>query len=310
MNHDEINLDADRIDFENQCNKGLTEFPIEICNRTNIRWIHLDNNQISNLPMELVNLKKLFWLTISNNRLEEIPIGLLIDLVKNGLRRIDLSGNPIKNIPKHLLGEDPNNHGGNLTRIIDYLLQTEDKRKKLRILNQFVNLIETNGISEPTITKFLSEHENQFILKTFFSSVRIHGQIKCKWQVQKDRKDLIPDFFIETSNGFSDIIDFKLPQTRNIVTGIANREHFSSKMSEYISQLENYRDYFDETDNRDWVLRKYNIKVFKPRITLIIGRRHDFTNFEWKKLESRFSNLQIINYDDIIDFASYAMNIL
>jgi len=293
--------EREEIDFVNLCSKGLTEFPIDICNRPNIHWIFLDNNKISSLPKELGNLKKLFWLTLRNNNFTEFPLDILIMLINNGLRRIDLSGNPITNIPSYMLGEDPQYHGMNLTRIVDYLIQTQESRENLFILNKFIELIDNQDTSEPTITKFLATERNQFILKLYFSSPKIYDQIECIWQTQQERKNLIPDFFIETANGFSNIIDFKLPHTKNIITGTENRKRFSSKITEYISQLENYRDYFDETLNQDFVRNKYNIKVLKPTITLIIGRRKDFGNLEWKKLESRFHNLQIINYDDVID---------
>lgn len=193
--------------------------------------------------------------------------------------------------------------------IIDYLNIRQPVEEIEKRLDRFIKLIEKNGVSEPEITTFLAVERNQFILKLFFGAIKIFDQIECVWQSQSNRKNLIPDFFVETSNNYADIIDFKLPSTKNMIVGIENREHFSSKINEYISQIENYRDFFEDTINRDWVYSKYDIKVFKPTIYLIIGRRNDFENAEWKRIESRFHNLFIKNYDDLIDIAKNSIEL-
>lgn len=70
---------------------------------------------------------------------------------------------------------------GRGTRMIDYLIQTKDNREDLYILDKFIELIEKQDVSEPTITKFLSVERNQFILKLFFSATKIFDQKECVW---------------------------------------------------------------------------------------------------------------------------------
>ena len=153
----------------------------------------------------------------------------------------------------------------------------DDLRKRLE---EFIRIISKPDIHEPEITTFLSLEKNQFILKLFFGAIKIFNQKECEWQIEIEKNNLIPDFFIEASNGFSDIVDFKLPTTKKLIVGIENREHFSAKINEYISQIENYRDYFDDTLNREWVRQKYSITLIKQSITLVIGRRGDFSKNE------------------------------
>lgn len=178
-----------------------------------------------------------------------------------------------------------------------------------RRLTKFIQLIEKDGVRETQITQFLAIERNQFILKLFFGAMKVFDEILCEWKINTNKPNLKPDFFIQSSNSYSDIIDFKLPFTKNIIVGKDNRKHFSSKMNEYISQVENYRDYFDETIHRNHIFNKYDIKVVKPIIYLIIGRRSDFNNQEWKKLESRHHNLVIKNFDDIIDVVKSSISL-
>ena len=47
-----------------------------------------------------------------------------------------------------------------------------------------------------------------------FLAKEIHPQVICKWQ-SEDKPSIQPDFFIERPNGYSDIVEFKLPNTKN-----------------------------------------------------------------------------------------------
>lgn len=100
---------------------------------------------------------------------------------------------------------------------------------KLMILNRFIELYNSEGISETTITKFLAEPENDFILKMAFFGNNLHSEIESEWVGNPDRPAIRPDFHITGTNRFSDIVEFKLPTTKNdtITVGRQNRKTFT-----------------------------------------------------------------------------------
>lgn len=175
------------------------------------------------------------------------------------------------------------------------------KYNKLPQLNRFIELVGNRETTEPQITKFLEDKENQFILTMGFLGLKIFPQILCEWQSEIN-DNIKPDFFIEKPNGYSDIVEFKLPELKSkSIVGKVNRETFSAEINSYISQTRVYREYFEDPNNRNWIKDNYNITIRYPRRTLVIGRRWDFTNEEWKKIIEDYTDIDIITYDDLID---------
>lgn len=120
--------------------------------------------------------------------------------------------------------------------------------------------------SEPTITSFLAQQENHFILNMGFMGTGVHSQVKCEWQ-SEEKDEIIPDFFVVRANGYADIVEFKLPKVkRNTVVGRNNREQFSAEINSYIAQTRVYRSYFEDPNNRRWFEKKYGFKVCKFRL--------------------------------------------
>jgi hypothetical protein len=182
-----------------------------------------------------------------------------------------------------------------------YPVPKDYKYSKLAKLNRFVEFFGNKLNKEPEITHFLSQKENEFILSMFFSATSIHPQLLCKWQ-SEDKDAIQPDFFIEKSNGYADIVEFKLPYLKgNSIVGRSNRETFSAEINSYISQTRKYSTYFDDPNNRTWFAEKYNIKVYKPKRYLIVGRRSDFDNNDWQEIIADYKDIEIYTYDDLLD---------
>ncbi|MBA7586644.1 hypothetical protein ES708_28647 [subsurface metagenome] len=184
-----------------------------------------------------------------------------------------------------------------------YPLPLEDdfKFSKLPQINRFIELTGNNDTTEPQITKFLAEDKNKFILTMGFLAKDIHHQVECEWQ-SEEKDNIIPDFFIVRPNGYADIVEFKLPYTKSkAIVGRNHRETFSAEINSYISQTRNYRTYFDDPNNRKWVKDKYGIKVHHPRKILVIGRRWDFSNDDWKEIINDYKDIEIMTYDDLVD---------
>lgn len=175
------------------------------------------------------------------------------------------------------------------------------KYSKLQKLNRFIELIGDESKIETDITKYLALPENEFILTMAFFATAISPEIVCEWQ--SETKDSIkPDFFVTQPNGFSNILEFKLPNLKTkSVTGITNRKSFSAELNSYISQVRVYKKYFEDPNNKNWLKAKHNLKVESPKKMLVIGRRWDFENTEWKEIIADYKDLEIFTYDDLID---------
>ena len=103
-----------------------------------------------------------------------------------------------------------------------------------------------------------------------FLSKEIYPQLILKWQSQ-NKNDIQPDFLIVRPNGFADILEFKLPNTKSkTVVGKPNRETFSAEINAYIAQTRVYKEYFEDPNNRNWIKEKYNINVRYPKRYLVV----------------------------------------
>lgn len=172
---------------------------------------------------------------------------------------------------------------------------------KLPKINRFIEKIGNECTTEPQITTFLSLEEYSFILSMAFLAKDIYPQLICRWQNEK-RQNIKPDFFVLRADGYADIVEFKLPKLKTkTITGSENREAFSAEINSYIAQTRIYKEYFSDPSNRKWFENEYGFKVLKPRRILVMGRRWDFDNDEWKEIISDYNDVEIMNYDSLID---------
>ena len=182
-----------------------------------------------------------------------------------------------------------------------YPMPEDFRLEKLTQINRFIELIGDVNTTEPEITRFLAEEENQLIMSMLFGATEVHSEVDCEWQ-SEERDNIRPDFFVVQPNGYGDIVEFKLPHLsgRSIV-GRANRETFSAKINSYISQTRVYRVYFEDPNNRKWFASRYGYNVYRPKRILVIGRRWDFSTEEWLEIAADHQGLTIMTYDDLID---------
>ncbi|MGO4366455.1 hypothetical protein [Pseudomonas sp. PAB10] len=183
-----------------------------------------------------------------------------------------------------------------------YPMPSDYKFNKLPKINRFIEVWGDKDKSETDITSFLAHKEHSFILTMNFGAVDVHAELTCDWQSERDRPAIRPDFFIVKANGYADILEFKLPDVRgNILVGAGNRESFAAWLNSYISQTRVYSSYFDDPNNRRWFKEKYGFDVYKPRRWLVVGRRFDFSSDVWREVISDYKDVEIINFDDLVD---------
>lgn len=180
-------------------------------------------------------------------------------------------------------------------------LPSDYKFQKLPLINDFVELWGNQETTEPKITQFLAEDRHKFILTMRFGARDIEPEALCIWQ-SEDRKNIKPDFFVVNTNGYADIVEFKLPDTgKPLVVGRENRETFSAWLQSYIAQTRVYSEYFDDPNNRTWFEEKYGFKVHKPRRYLVVGRRADFKPEHWRTIAADYRDIELLNFDDLVD---------
>ena len=119
---------------------------------------------------------------------------------------------------------------------------------------------------------------------------------------REDGSSLRPDFFLERLDGdFCDICDIKLP-TQELVRYQKNRHRFRDAVMEGVSQLSEYRDWFEEESRRDAFHERYGLTAYRPEVVLIAGRRSSFLDdIARVKLESGLPAwVRLATYDDVL----------
>jgi len=114
------------------------------------------------------------------------------------------------------------------------------------------------------------------------------------------KSDLIPDFLLQNvTDDLWDIFEIKKPSEK-IIVGPPNRPRFSANVIKACSQLREYKSYFNDPKNRELIESKYGLRVYKPNIAVIIGRRDNFLSENFRDAEGDLKELRVITYDDIL----------
>lgn len=131
---------------------------------------------------------------------------------------------------------------------------------------------------------------------------RAHAQLILHEDIEGS---LIPDFFLEKINSnFCDICDLKRP-TAELVRRQRHRRRFRDTVMEAVAQLENYRDWFEDRERREFFHRMYGLNAYRPRVVVIIGRQRSYNDeVERIRLESNLPAwVRLKTYDDVLSRA-------
>lgn len=128
-------------------------------------------------------------------------------------------------------------------------------------------------VPEQQLQEFLEKHP--FLLLSLGNYSRVKPQLKLIMHEDSGKKH-IPDFFLEIAHRRdSDIVELKLPSVKLDVRKRQGKK-LSAKVYDAVSQLIQYREWFDSASNRNTFQESYGMKCFLPRGILIIGRSNDF----------------------------------
>lgn len=176
---------------------------------------------------------------------------------------------------------------------INYAIAQNEIQDRLEELEYLIN----NYSKEKDFQNFFEKYPD-LLLKTFGPKyTNIHSQIVLK---QED-SNIVPDFLLERiDDGFCDILDLKL-SNHNLRKKLRSHLSFKEIIYSVVSQLETYRNYFDDSINRNLFFEKYKLKSFRPKTIAIIGRKRDYyQDIERIKTEGLLPNhFELLTYDDV-----------
>jgi hypothetical protein len=164
--------------------------------------------------------------------------------------------------------------------------------------HEFEELINARSLSERTIQEFFEAYPS-FLCFGKYVELKSHPTLMF---AEDSRR--IPDFFLERYDGFSDILEIKLPDA-GIVVGTDNRKYFSSAVYRGLAQLKEYAGYFDDQSRRSDFEHKTQTKLLNPNLVLLIGRNTDFGTLGARQYLQRSleRDVAILTYDDILESA-------
>jgi|HubBroStandDraft_2_1064218.scaffolds.fasta_scaffold23518_3 thioredoxin len=168
--------------------------------------------------------------------------------------------------------------------------------RRQRIVEEFEALLNYPRSTEHMFQDFFAAHPD-FIINDDYRGV--HSQIVLE---RSGSRKLIPDFVLEpyNSNSLCDILELKRPDA-GLFVDKKNRPRFSAAVFEAVAQLREYQEYFELEEHRKLVERYYGLKLFRPRLILVIGRRGTLSPLQFKKAQGDFPTVTIQTYDDLLE---------
>lgn len=178
-----------------------------------------------------------------------------------------------------------------------------DRNKLENAIYELRNLLKTDEIKEEIFQAYFEKYDVVFNVLGYSKayphfSLELTDELKDKF----DREALIPDFFAQKINGNIDIFELKTPQ-ENLVKDKRGRTSFYAKINDYIAQVLQYSEYFEEQENRNLFKQKYGLDIQKKIDTVIVAGRDN--NLDKKQLHDeirrRSNHLDIITFDEILN---------
>lgn len=164
-------------------------------------------------------------------------------------------------------------------------------------VTQFEALINRNGADEAELQRFFEEHPH-FLEDTRISSPLPHVRLETP-----TGELLIPDFVIKPIVAYQRdsnwrVLDLKRPGAQLL----AGRKHvrLSYEVTQAITQLRNYGDYFRDPRNTARVSVALGHGLRHPNLAVLIGRLRIDQVEELEKAQSREPDVRIVTYDEVL----------
>jgi hypothetical protein len=172
-----------------------------------------------------------------------------------------------------------------------YVSSLESVRTR-EAVEELETLINNPKVRESELQAFFEAHQD-LLIGDNYRAARPHLALE-----RDTEGPLIPDFLLEPfdQDGLADLLELKLPSAKLIV-GSPNRRRFSASVTEACAQLRTYRDYFEDPRACERFYAIHGLRLFRPRMFVLIGRRLTMDPIELRRLESE---VQVWTYDDVL----------
>lgn len=166
------------------------------------------------------------------------------------------------------------------------------------LVEELEDMINSATVTEGDLQDFFERHP-QFLCGDTYEAAHPHIILQ-----RPDAGPLIPDFVLKppNENALCDLLELKLPRAK-LVVGQSNRKRLSAALMEACAQLREYRDYFEAQANRAAIEEIYGLRLYRPRMIVVIGKRSDYLANDLRRAESDIPQLTITTYDDVLDRA-------
>ncbi len=164
-------------------------------------------------------------------------------------------------------------------------------------IKEFQSLLNKPKLKEAELQKFFEIHPH-FLKGLDYSRMVAHPVLE---RLDGQGK-LIPDFFLQPADGkFADIWDLKLPSAPLIV-GTKDRLHLSSAVCSALAQVREYRDYFEDPQNRQKVADRYGLTSYRPNVAIVIGMNKFGLSEEKQKqiFDAVPKDAKVLTYDELL----------
>ncbi|MBC2861025.1 DUF4263 domain-containing protein [Stappia sp. 28M-7] len=188
-------------------------------------------------------------------------------------------------------------------KVLGALVCSSNSDEYIFTVSELQNVIITPAARETTIGHILSKHST--ILKCALSSDHIIYEPYLRWiewDADPGQEAINPDFLVQNMSGGYDILDLKLARfdKSKMYKGSIPRRRFVDYVNEGISQLYNYKKYFDFQKNREYTLHKYGVFVENPKLILVVGNLENLPPEEVSRAMAPYKGLEIIDYDTLV----------
>lgn len=166
-----------------------------------------------------------------------------------------------------------------------------------RAITEFEELINDSYTTKDEIRSFLLDNPG-IILGGEYKAA--HPQILLR---RDGRRPLQPDFVLEPISGeLADIIDIE-PAQHDAVVEVDGVAALTDVVTQACARLREYRDHFEEERHRVEIEDEHGIRVFRPRMFVVIGRAGRADALTQRRLETQMDDVTLRSWDDVLKVA-------
>jgi hypothetical protein len=178
-----------------------------------------------------------------------------------------------------------------------------DRNQLENAIYELRELLKVDEIKEEKFQAYFEKYEVVFNVLGYSKayphlSLELTDELKEKF----NREVLIPDFFTQKIDGNIDIFELKTPQ-ESLVKDKRGKTSFYAKINDYIAQVIQYSEYFEDQENRNLFKKKHALDIQKKiDVVIVAGRDSDLDKKQLHdEMRRRSNHLDIITFDDILN---------